>query len=106
VKSVQIQKVNMNKFLKDLSNIVFLIVGVSLMFRFVLKLLGANEDSAFVNFVYENTLPLLSPFLLAFPSPSVNGKFVLEFTTLFAIFVYAFVSYLVQEVLDFISSKK
>ncbi len=99
-------KVSMNKFLKDLSNVVFSIVGVFLMFRLVMKLLGANESSAFVNFVYENSLPLLSPFLLAFPSPSVNGKFVLEFTTLFAIFVYAFISYLVQEILDFISSKK
>ncbi len=96
----------MNKLLKELSTLVFSIVEISLIFRFILKLLGANEAASFVSFIYQNTLPLLSPFLLAFPQPSVNGKFVLEFTTLFAIFVYAFISYLIQEVLDFISSKK
>ncbi|MBP7700437.1 YggT family protein [Candidatus Woesebacteria bacterium] len=96
----------MNKMLKELCIFVFSVVEVSLVFRFVLKLFGASSEAGFVNFIYENTTPLLSPFLLAFPHPSVNGKFVLEFTTLFAIFVYAFVSYLIQEVLDFIISKK
>lgn len=96
----------MNKLLKELSTLVFSTVEISLIFRFILKLLGANETASFVSFIYQNTLPLLSPFLLAFPHPSVNGKFVLEFTTLFAIFVYAFISYLVQEFLEFIGSKK
>ncbi|MCB9813327.1 MAG: YggT family protein [Pseudomonadales bacterium] len=95
----------MNKYLKELSNFVFSLVEVSLIIRFLLKLFGANTQSQFVSFIYQNTIPLLSPFLLAFPSPNVNGKFILEFTTLFAIFVYAFVSYLVQDVLDFLNKK-
>ena len=96
----------MNKLLKELSMFVFALVEILLVFRFVLKLFGANVNASFVSFVYQNTQPLLAPFLLAFPSPSVKGKFVLEFTTLFAIFVYAFISYIVQEFLNFIDKKK
>lgn len=91
----------MNKILKDLSIFIFSLVEVSLVFRLVLKLLGANTQAPFVSFIYENTQPLLGPFLFAFPTPSVNGRFVIEFTTLFAIFVYAFISFLIQEVLEF-----
>jgi len=96
----------MNKSLKKILSLIFSLVEVSLIFRFLLKLFGASSSAGFVSFIYQNTYQLLSPFLLAFPAPSVNGRFVLEFTTLFAIFVYAFANYLIQEVLDFLSSKK
>ena len=78
----------------------FSLIGILLLFRFVLKFLGANAAAPFVEFIYENTQPLLEPFLFAFPAPSISGRFVIEFTTLFAMFVYAFISYLVEEVLD------
>lgn len=71
-----------------------------------MKLLGADESLGFVNYVYQHSRGLLAPFLLTFPSPNISGRFVLEFATLFAIFTYAFVSYLIQEVLDFLSKKK
>ena len=98
--------VAMNKILRELLTFVFSLVEISLIFRFILKLFGANTNSSFVSFIYQNTQALLSPFLLAFPSPNVSGRFVLEFTTLFAIFVYAFLGYLIREVLDFLNSKK
>lgn len=91
----------MGKLLKNFAVIIFSFVGILLMFRFVLKFLGANEVSPFVAFIYENTQPLLEPFLFAFPTPSISGRFVIEFTTLFAMFVYAFISYLIEEVLSF-----
>lgn len=89
----------MSRILKELLMVIFSLVEASLVARFVLKLFGASQQSAFVRFIYENTEPLLAPFILAFPTPSVNGRFVLEFTTLFAIFVYAFLSFLLQEVI-------
>ena len=95
----------MNKILKEFSMFIFSLVEIILVFRFILKFLGASSNSSFVEFIYQNTQPLLSPFLLAFPSPSVRGRFILEFTTLFAVFVYAFVGYLFQEILDFINKK-
>ena len=94
------------KLLKDLSALVFGLIEIILVFRFVLKLLAANAGSGFVAWIYATSRPLINPFLFAFPTPSVQGGFVLEFTTLFAIFAYAFIGYLVQEVLKIISHKK
>ncbi|MBP7843136.1 YggT family protein [Candidatus Woesebacteria bacterium] len=90
----------MGKLLKNFSVLIFSLVGVLLMFRFILKFLGANPSTPFVAFIYENTQPLLEPFLFAFPAPSISGRYVIEFTTLFAMFVYAFISYLIEEVLN------
>lgn len=91
----------MGRLLKDFTIFIFSLVGISLLFRFILKFLGASSASPFVEFVYENTEPLLAPFQFAFPTPSISGRFVIEFTTLFAVFVYAFISYLIEELLSF-----
>jgi len=93
------------KLLRELSAFAFAIIEIILVFRFVLKLLAASSSSGFVSWVYVTSRPLINPFLFAFPTPSVTGGFVLEFTTLFAIFAYAFIGYLVQEVLKMISTK-
>ena len=96
----------MGKMLQSFSVFVFSLVGVLLVFRFVLKFLGASSVSPFVEFIYQNTQPLLAPFLFAFPTPSISGRFVIEFTTLFAIFVYAFIGYAIEEALDFFTRDK
>lgn len=96
----------MSKFITELANFVFGLIDILLIFRFVLKLLAANPQAEFVNWVYDTTQPLLNPFIQAFPTPQVSGGFTLEFTTLFAIFVYTFVGYLVQELLGAISKRK
>ena len=93
------------KPIKDLSAFVFAIIEIILVFRFVLKLLAASPSAGFVSWIYATSRPLINPFLFAFPTPSVTGGFVLEFTTLFAIFAYAFIGYLVQEVLKIVSKK-
>lgn len=90
----------MSKLLKELAIMVFGLVEVLLVFRFVLKLFAANPGAPFVAWVYETTAPLLQPFLFAFPTPSAKGGFTLEFTTLFAVFVYALAGYLIQELLE------
>jgi len=97
----------MGKLLKRFVVIVFSLVEILLVLRFALKFLGASQTSSFVLFVYENTMPLLTPFLYAFPTPSISGRFVIEFTTLFAMFVYGFISYIIEEILDlFIKNNK
>lgn len=90
----------MSKLLRDLAMLVFGLVEILLVLRFVLKLFAANPGAPFVAWVYETTRPLLQPFLFAFPTPSVGGGFTLEFTTLFALFVYALAGYLIQELLE------
>lgn len=96
----------MFKLLNDLVNFIIGLVSVLLIFRFVLKLLSANPAAPFVNWVYETTMPLLQPFALAFPTSAVRGRYVLEFTTLFALFAYIFAGYLIQELLDVIHRRK
>jgi uncharacterized protein YggT (Ycf19 family) len=95
----------MQKLLRDLAAFVIGLIEILLVFRFVLRLLSADSSSSFVSWIYETTQPLLTPFLFAFPTPSVRGGFALEFTTLFAIFAYAFIGYVLQEILGVITKK-
>lgn len=95
----------MIKLLKDFAALVVALIEILLIFRFVLKMLAASPSSQFVAWIYANTAPLIQPFLFAFPTPSVKGGFVLEFTTLFAIFAYAFLGYILQELLELLAGK-
>ncbi len=95
----------MFKLVTDLATFITGLVTVLLSFRFVLKLLSASPSAPMVEWMYDTTQPLLRPFLLAFPTSSVKGGFTLEFTTLFAIFAYAFIGYLVQELLEIIDRR-
>lgn len=94
----------MTRLLQELANFIIALVEILLVFRFILKLLGASPAASFVSWTYEMTQPLLQPFLFAFPTPTVRGGFTLEFTTLFAIFAYAFAGYVIQELLEIIQN--
>jgi uncharacterized protein YggT (Ycf19 family) len=96
----------MSRILKDLTSFVFGLIDILLIFRFLLKLLAADPAAPFVDWVYETTRPLLNPFVFAFPTPKVADGFVLEFTTLFAIFIYTFIGYLIQELLSLLSARR
>lgn len=90
----------MSKILKDFATFVFGLIEILLVFRFILKLFGASNQAKFVAWIYETTQPLLGPFLMSFPTPQISGRFVLEFTTLFALFAYAFFGYVIGEFLE------
>jgi uncharacterized protein YggT (Ycf19 family) len=96
----------MGKILQKFARLIFSLIGILLIFRFILKLFGASSASSFVSFIFENTQPLVAPFIYAFPSSSISGRFVIEFTTLFALFVYGFISYILEEVLNLMSKSK
>ncbi len=85
-----------------LVNTVVTVVEVFLGLRFLLKLLGANPVTPFVDWVYDTSRPLLEPFVAMFPAPVIDGRYILEFTTLFAIIVYAVASWLVLELIRYI----
>lgn len=90
----------MFKLLKDLLILIVMVIEALLLFRFVLKFLAANSSTPFVSWIYEVTQPLLRPFQYAFPAASDRGGFELEFTTLFALFAYAFGGYLLEQILE------
>lgn len=89
----------MTKLIRELIAFAIAIIEVLLIFRFILKMLAANANVEFVAWVYDATGPLLAPFQAIFPTSSVRGGFALEFSTLFAIFAYAFMGFVMQELL-------
>ena len=82
-----------------LTNGIYFVLGVIeviLLFRFLLKLLGANPASGFVNFVYDISGIFTAPFKAIFSSATTDGDVtsgVLEPATLVAMLVYLVVAW-------------
>jgi len=66
---------------------IFYVIETLLVFRFLLRLIGANPDAAFTQFIYALSLPFAGPFLYVVPAMQVAGS-VFEWTTLLAMLVY------------------
>lgn len=88
------------QFISGLVSFVTTLVEGLLALRILLKLFGASTAAPFVRWVYETTQPLLNPFSGMFPSPQVSGGFVLEFSSIFALLVYAFVGFVISQALE------
>jgi hypothetical protein len=81
---------SVNKSLSLGAQIVVYILGIIeilLLFRFVLKLFGANLGADFTNFIYDITYVFLTPFIDVFRITIVEGS-VFDWTTLLAMIVY------------------
>lgn len=66
---------------------IFEFIEFLLLFRFILRLLGANPNAGFTQLIYGATYPLVLPFLYVFPRASLFSS-VLEWGTLLAMVVY------------------
>lgn len=77
-----------------LTGILEALIGI----RFLLKLLGANPQAGFAQFIYGITAVFLAPFIALFPSPSAAGS-VLELSSLVAMLVYALAAWGVVRVM-------
>ena len=86
-----------------LVNSVFTVVGFLLGFRILLRFLGANPNTPFVQWVYESSESLLAPFAGIFPVTRIEGGLVVDFPAVFAVIVYAFIGYLILEVVEIIA---
>lgn len=71
-----------------------IIMGL-LAFRFVLRLLGANPNNGFADFIYTLSYPFAAPFfsLFNYDQDLLNGAF--ELGTLVAIIVYALLAWII-----------
>jgi uncharacterized protein YggT (Ycf19 family) len=78
---------------------IFDIIAFLLAFRVVLRALGASTGSGFTNFIYGITAPFVAPFRGIFPVIS-EGRFVIEWSGLVAIFVYLMVALAINYILD------
>lgn len=83
-----------------LINVVFMIVESMIALRILLKLFAANTSAPFVQWVYQMTQSLIYPFLGIFPSPVLEGGFIIEFSSLFALVVYGVIAYLISELIQ------
>lgn len=85
------------RFLVSIINFVFGIVAALIGLRIILRLFGASPAAPFVDWVFDTSQPLIAPFQGMFPSPVIEGQFVIEFSSLFALVIYAFVGYLLTD---------
>ena len=77
------------------------IIEILLIFRFVLKLLGANPASGFTQMIYSFSAPFAVPFI-GVTRASVSGGSVFEWTTIIAMVVYAVVAWGITELFQLV----
>jgi hypothetical protein len=66
---------------------VLYLIEIILLFRFLLRFIGANPTAGFTQFIYAISMPFAGPFLYVVESPAV-GQSVFEWSTLLAMLVY------------------
>ena len=66
---------------------IFGIIEILLLFRFFLKLLGANSTAVFTNFIYDITHIFVAPFFNVFGAEKVLGS-TFELATILAMLTY------------------
>ena len=77
-------------------------ISILLTFRFVLSMIGARQETPFVNFVYQLTVPFMIPFANMFGRALEAGRYRLEFEVLVALLVYAVVFYGIAKLVSII----
>lgn len=91
-----------NHLPQRITAIIFIIIEVILAFRLVLKLLGANAESAFVRFIYGVSQVFVAPFQGIFSEASTEGletTSVFEPGTLIAMIVVAIIAWIVMKLI-------
>ena len=83
-----------------LNNLIFAFIEFILGLRIILRLLGA-AGAPFMQWVMDTSGPLLYPFEGMFPTARLEGGFVVEISALFALLVYAFIGYLIAEMVAY-----
>jgi YggT family protein len=78
----------------------FGIVEALIAIRVVMKLLAANPEAAFTQFLYGITDPFVAPFQGVFSEPQSHGS-VLELSSLLAIIIYALLAYVIVRVIAY-----
>lgn len=73
--------------LKSIVNLILGIVAALLSLRIIFRLLDANTNNEFVNWIYESSGEIISPFRGIFTNPNLDG-YVIDFTAIFALLVY------------------
>ena len=97
---VQVQRHNVSRTTQTSGIVVaqraiWFIVGVInalIAIRFILLLLGANQSTGFVDFIYGLTGVLVGPFVGIFGEP-VYGRFLFDWSSILAIVIYSLIAW-------------
>ncbi len=84
-------------------DVIVVVAIVILAFAFFLELFDANRSAAFTQWVYRSDRYVLEPFRGIFPVVR-NGGSVLNYSILFAIFVYGLLALLVDSIADWLDT--
>lgn len=71
---------------------ILMVIEAILLLRFVLKLLAANPNAGFTDFIYSVSAIFVAPFQAVFRNAAVQGS-VFEWTTLLAMVIYYFIAW-------------
>ncbi len=107
-KTQSITTANQNSSVARIVNIVYLLFGaleLLLIVRIVLRLISANPDNGFANFVYGLSAPFVGLFATLLQNPALSSTSVLEITTIVAMLVYAIAAWLVGRVIWLLLSR-
>lgn len=82
------------KVLVKIIDFTTLTLGIFLGLTIVLKALGANPETPFVSWIYNQiTTPLVLPFVGIFPSPTLGKSGVIDIPAFFALVIYMALGY-------------
>jgi uncharacterized protein YggT (Ycf19 family) len=84
--------------------VVFSLAEAFLGLRLILKLFGANSGNGFVSWIYDTSDTILEPFRGIFPVQVFKSTYVLEFSTIFAMIIYAVIAMLLIYIIDLITT--
>lgn len=83
-------------------NVIVGIIELLLAIRLVLELLGASAAAPFIAWIYNASWGLVAPFSGAFPSISLGGNSLIDFSTVLAMIAYAILAWIVTKLVFFI----
>ncbi|GAC1349389.1 MAG: hypothetical protein NVS4B7_15310 [Ktedonobacteraceae bacterium] len=73
-----------------------IVLEITLLLRFLFKLIGASPDNIFASFLYALTNVILLPFSNLVGNPSLHPNQAFEWTTLIAMGIYALIFWLLR----------
>lgn len=97
-----VRKITVADIISNIISIIFGLILTGLFVRLLLRLLGASSEAPFVQFIYNSTAPLLTPFNGIFNSVVIEANNILESPTLVAIVFYLLLAYIIDSFIDFL----
>ncbi len=91
--------------LNDFLQWFIVVLEITLLIRFLFKLIGANPDNIFAAFLYALTDIVLYPFSNLLGAPSLHQNQAFEWSTLIAMLIYWLVFYAIRRFLSILISE-